>query len=140
MRGMRIRRQSGRTRQFDPPGAGHPRDGKTGKQTGYLPCSAVFSQSEASLGCLELLPRREVAESIGILIRDQVDVATASTVAAVGSAHRNVLLPAKTDAAAAAMAALDVNSGFVEEHMSMIPAFALQAFLAQFFALRPASH
>ena len=57
----------------------------------------------------------EVRQRVQPLPRDQVDVAAVAAVAAVRPAERDELLAAKADHAAAAVAGLHLDRGFVDE-------------------------
>src|SRR5262249_31448462 len=58
----------------------------------------------------------EVEQSILVLVRHHDDVAAAPAIAAARAAARDVLLAPKRKTAVAAVASLDQNSYFVDEH------------------------
>ena len=55
-------------------------------------------------------------QRVVVWVRLHKDVAAVSAIAARRSASRNVLLPAKSDAAVAAVAALHYDFGFINKH------------------------
>ena len=69
----------------------------------------------AALG-VELRGEAEVNERVAVRIGDEIDRAALAAVAAIGTAARDELLAAEAERAAAAVAGLDVDVDFVDEH------------------------
>ena len=62
----------------------------------------------------------EIEEGVLIGVGEEDDAAAVAAVAAVGAALGDVFLTAEGEAAVAAVAGLDFNDGFVDEHICFI--------------------